>query len=964
MPLTLVTGPANAEKAGFVLGAYRAALDRDPLLVVPTFADVEHYRRELAEAGRRVRRAGPVGRALRAPSWRAAPACAGRPLGPLARERVAAAVAARARLRVLAASAATPGFPAALLRLADELAERRVDAAPLRRRDARLGRRRAGARAVRRRSSARCTARSRHALDGARRGPTRSARLRRARRAAPGPVRAGAASPVLLYGFDDLTALQLDAVETLARHAGAEVTVSLTYEPGRVAFAGRGATFHELLALADRHVALEARAEHYAPAAREALHHLERGLFETDGAGRPGRPSRRRRGAAARGRRPARRARARRRARSRGSSRDEGYAPEDVAVVVRDPEPDAAAARAGLRGAAACRSRSTAACRPATRRSAAASWRCCAARLLGGSADDLLSLAAHPGPARAPGARRRARGRSSRREGAASAAAARELWERRHPTLPAAEPRPPGRRRRARAGRRCASACRPRSRALFAAPWRRTAAVLTGPDELDARVAARAARRARRARGAGRAPTARLAPSRGGARRPAGRGSRSATGDARAARRRRRHRDRRRSARGASARCSSAGCRRAPSRRRRAARAVPGRRRAPRRQPPGGACACRCTRTRWPSSATFFYAAVSRPTDRLALSWHAADEDGRAGGALAVRGRRARPLRPELLERARAARARRGGVAGRPRADRARAPARRRRRAARPARERADRAAAPPRGARGAGGRATWSASALEQWAGCPVQVVRRAPPGPRGAGARPRGDAPRRPGPRACSRTSCARCASDGIPLVARAPRRRPAAACTRRWPAARTGARLSTNPERRRSQLRRLEADLLRYLEFAAHDDAAYRPEHFEVTFGAERRRARPRRGWPAARCELRGRIDRVDVDPAGGGAIVVDYKGRSAPPQARWVQDGRLQVGLYVLALRAAARRARRSAGSTSRSAATTRARGGWCSRGEDPGRTTVSRDRVDEAAFAAVLAAVEEAARALP
>src|ERR687889_1176341 len=51
MPLTLVTGPANAEKAGHILAAYRAALDREPLLVVPTGADVERYRRELASDG-------------------------------------------------------------------------------------------------------------------------------------------------------------------------------------------------------------------------------------------------------------------------------------------------------------------------------------------------------------------------------------------------------------------------------------------------------------------------------------------------------------------------------------------------------------------------------------------------------------------------------------------------------------------------------------------------------------------------------------------------------------------------------------------------------------------------------------------------------------------------------------------------------------------------------------------------
>ena len=40
MPLTLVTGPANAAKAGYVLERLRDVLHREPLLVVPTAADV------------------------------------------------------------------------------------------------------------------------------------------------------------------------------------------------------------------------------------------------------------------------------------------------------------------------------------------------------------------------------------------------------------------------------------------------------------------------------------------------------------------------------------------------------------------------------------------------------------------------------------------------------------------------------------------------------------------------------------------------------------------------------------------------------------------------------------------------------------------------------------------------------------------------------------------------------------
>ena len=51
MPLTLITGPANAAKAGAVLERLRAALPRDPVLVVPTSADATHYARELAGRG-------------------------------------------------------------------------------------------------------------------------------------------------------------------------------------------------------------------------------------------------------------------------------------------------------------------------------------------------------------------------------------------------------------------------------------------------------------------------------------------------------------------------------------------------------------------------------------------------------------------------------------------------------------------------------------------------------------------------------------------------------------------------------------------------------------------------------------------------------------------------------------------------------------------------------------------------
>src|SRR4051794_33074210 len=100
MPLTLVTGPANAAKAGWVLGAFREALERagsarlgapEPLLVVSTSADVEPYQRELALSGTVF--GGEVmtfDRLLGAIAQRAG--YSGRALGRVAQARVVAAV--------------------------------------------------------------------------------------------------------------------------------------------------------------------------------------------------------------------------------------------------------------------------------------------------------------------------------------------------------------------------------------------------------------------------------------------------------------------------------------------------------------------------------------------------------------------------------------------------------------------------------------------------------------------------------------------------------------------------------------------------------------------------------------------------------------------------------------------------------------------------------------------------------
>jgi RecB family exonuclease len=276
MPLTLITGPANAAKAGAVLDRFRAALAREPVLVVPTPADVEYYQRELAAEGI------VLGAQVMTFSWlvRALAEAGGvrpRVLGRVARDRVVRAAVADVRFEALARSAAAPGFARAAGALFAELgrslvspgrfvsAIRAWDEAP-----AHAGELAALYSAYHRRlerlAAVDGDGLARAALDAVRRRPA-----------------AWGGRPVFLYGFDDLTPLQRDAVETLSR--AAEVCVALAYEPGRAAFAGRAATVELLKPLAERHELLADRSEHYAESARAALHHLERGLFEP-GAGR------------------------------------------------------------------------------------------------------------------------------------------------------------------------------------------------------------------------------------------------------------------------------------------------------------------------------------------------------------------------------------------------------------------------------------------------------------------------------------------------------------------------------------------------------------------------------------------------------------------------------------------------------------------------------------------------------
>ncbi len=273
MSLELVTGPANAEKAGVVLDRTRelASAGADPILVVPTRPDVLAFRRELAAGGLvfgvRVETFSGLSREIAART--------GRPSGgasAVVRLRVAEAAIAAARLDALAASAATPGFAAAFAGLCRELAEARIgpglwytavrawgEAEP--------------ARAGYAEELGGLYGAYRDRIDKAGGEPaTRAYELHDALRLNPG---AWDGVPVLFYGFDDFTGPELDAIRTLAL-IDAPVVVSLPYEDGREdVYRTRSHTLGELLALAgERHVQLPPGAEE-----DPALAHLERALL-------------------------------------------------------------------------------------------------------------------------------------------------------------------------------------------------------------------------------------------------------------------------------------------------------------------------------------------------------------------------------------------------------------------------------------------------------------------------------------------------------------------------------------------------------------------------------------------------------------------------------------------------------------------------------------------------------------
>ncbi len=239
MPLKLIHGPPNSARAGLVRRRFVAALERDPILVVPTVDDVFAFERELCEQGAALGGAAMTFGAL----FRTVATAGGVPPGAelTAAQRLRAisvAVDARARrLGPLRRSASRSGFARAFERLLDELQGAGLEPDAVE----------AGAATLEG---------SAYLSDIATLfGGYAEVRERTGRVDAHGIAREAidllrrdgsfwGERPVFLYGLDDLTPNQLELVEALA--ALTEVTVALPYEEGNAALAARSRLLGEL----------------------------------------------------------------------------------------------------------------------------------------------------------------------------------------------------------------------------------------------------------------------------------------------------------------------------------------------------------------------------------------------------------------------------------------------------------------------------------------------------------------------------------------------------------------------------------------------------------------------------------------------------------------------------------------------------------------------------------------------
>lgn len=274
MPLKLIQGPPNSGRAGRIKRGLIGALDRDPILVVPTLDDVYEFERELCTEGAILGAEAMSFDGLFRTVASAGGAPADAVFTPAQRLGAIAATVAdrRGSLGPLRASARRPGFSRALARLLDELQSAGVAPADV---EAAAGTLEGSAylgdiAALFADYMERCDrlgCADTHAIE----------------REAIGLLEADGAKswgrPVLLYGLDDLTPNQLALIQALVPLV--EVTATLPYERGHAALEDRSAP---LLAALEKIGIDEVEEAPPDPGNTESplLFHLERNLGAKD----------------------------------------------------------------------------------------------------------------------------------------------------------------------------------------------------------------------------------------------------------------------------------------------------------------------------------------------------------------------------------------------------------------------------------------------------------------------------------------------------------------------------------------------------------------------------------------------------------------------------------------------------------------------------------------------------------
>jgi ATP-dependent helicase/DNAse subunit B len=280
MPLKLIHGPPNSGRAGRIQALFREALDRHPVLVLPTLDDVFRFERSLCESG-----AALGGSAMTfGDLFREVARCTGAPtVGELTPAQRLGAVStgigtAREGLGPLRRSTSRPGFAIPFERLLDELQSAGLEPASL------------GSGAQTLESSAYLgdlTAlfaaytqlRDRlglHDVHGIALGAIESLR------ATP---EGWGKRPVFLYEPGDLTANQSRLIEALS--GVTEVTVALPYEEGNVALATRAVLLERLGEIATEAEALSGPEELEPFGIDPLLVHLQREFGKVEPGRRP-----------------------------------------------------------------------------------------------------------------------------------------------------------------------------------------------------------------------------------------------------------------------------------------------------------------------------------------------------------------------------------------------------------------------------------------------------------------------------------------------------------------------------------------------------------------------------------------------------------------------------------------------------------------------------------------------------